>query len=85
VLLFQSLLRGPLGDFKPAEDYAYTDTSFLEDPTYPRLYFIEKRFNTDESNWWIATQSCLKAMLRVSGFSDIRDTAAPDHFVCRKG
>jgi tRNA (mo5U34)-methyltransferase len=83
-LFFQSLMRGPVGDFTPADDYSYTDQSFFEHPNYPKLYFLEKSFNTDDSNWWIATQSCLKAMLRVSGFGDITDTAAPDHFVCRK-
>lgn len=83
-LYFQSLMRGPLGDFTPAEDYSYDDTSFFEHPNFPKLYFLEKSFNNDESNWWIATQSCLKAMLRVSGFGDITSTSAPDHFVCRK-
>jgi tRNA (mo5U34)-methyltransferase len=83
-LLFQSLMRGSMGDFTPADNYAYDDDSFLEDPNFPRMYFLEKSFNSDESNWWIANRSCLKAMLRVAGFTSIRDTSAPDHFVCKK-
>lgn len=84
LLLFQSLMRGPIGDFTPAENYDYSDNSFFEHPNFPKLYFLEKSFNNDESNWWIATQSALKAMLRVAGFGKIQDTSAPDHFICRR-
>jgi tRNA (mo5U34)-methyltransferase len=83
-MLFQSLMRGSCGDFTPAGDYAYDDNSFLQDPNFPRMYFIEKSFNSDVSNWWIANRSCLQAMLRVAGFKSIQDTAVPDHFVCGK-
>ncbi len=83
-LIFQSLTRGPAGDFEPEADYEYSDETFFEDANFPRMYFLEKSFNSDESNWWIATQSCLKAMLRVSGFRNITDTSEVDHFVCRK-
>lgn len=83
-LIFQSLTRGPAGDFEPEADYEYSDETFFEDANFPRMYFLEKSFNSDESNWWIATQSCLKAMLCVSGFRNITDTSEVDHFVCRK-
>jgi tRNA (mo5U34)-methyltransferase len=83
-LVFQSLSRGPGGDFSPEEDYSWDDFKFFEAPNFPKLYFIEKSFNNDESNWWMATESCLKAMLRVSGFKNISDTSSPDHLICRK-
>jgi tRNA (mo5U34)-methyltransferase len=83
-LIFQSLSRGPSGDFTPAENYEYSDNAFLDDPNFPKLYFLEKSFNNDESNWWIATRSCLKAMLRVVGFDRITETSAPDHFICSR-
>ncbi len=50
----------------------------------PKLYFFEKSFNGDVSNWWMATRSCLKAMLRVSGFSSVQDTSNSEVFVCKK-
>jgi tRNA (mo5U34)-methyltransferase len=83
-LVFQSLMRDPIGDFTPAENYRYEDNSFFQDPRFPRMYFLEKSFNNDSSNWWIANQSCLMAMLRVAGFADIKVASDPDHFVCRK-
>lgn len=83
-LYFQSVIHGTVGDFEPAEDYPQTEVDVFERPEYPKLYFIEKSFNGDVSNWWLATQSCLKAMLRVSGFKDIRHTGNTEVFVCRK-
>jgi len=84
-MYFQSAMRGSEGDFTPADDYPAEETAVFEDPDFPKLYFIEKSLNADGSNWWFATRSCLKAMLRVSGFGDITPTSAADHFVCRKG
>ena len=84
-LYFQSVVvEGRVGDFEPAEDYPISETAVFDRPEYPKLYFVEKSFNADVSNWWLATQSCLKAMLRVSGFKDIQHTEKPDVFVCRK-
>jgi len=84
ILIFQSLMRGSTDDFIPADNYVYEDNSFFEDPAYPRMYFIEKSFHNDASNWWIPNRSCLTAMLRVAGFKNITETSAPDHFICRK-
>jgi tRNA (mo5U34)-methyltransferase len=83
-MYFQSGVRGPLGDMEPADDYPGTEDRIFDRPEWPKMYFIEKKFNGDESNWWFATRSCLKAMLRTAGFRTIEDTANPEIFVCRK-
>ena len=83
-MLFQSVVRGPRGDFNPKDDYQGSEVAIFDLPEYPKLYFIEKSFNGDVSNWWFATQSCLKAMLRTVGFREIIPTASPDTFICRK-
>lgn len=83
-MYFQSVVRGNPGDITPADNYPANETAVFDDPAWPKLYFIEKSFNGDESNWWLATRSCLKAMLRVAGFRGIEDTASPDIFVCGK-
>lgn len=77
------LLHG-VRDHETLDDYRFDDRDFLDHPNYPRMYFIEKRFNNDESNWWIPNRSCLKAMVRVAGFSKIEDTKFPEIIVCRK-
>jgi tRNA (mo5U34)-methyltransferase len=83
-MYFQSVVRGPSGDLDPPEDYPVTEIAAFDQPAWPKLYFIEKKFNGDESNWWFATRSCLKAMLRTAGFRSVEDTANSEIFVCRK-
>jgi tRNA (mo5U34)-methyltransferase len=83
-MYFQSVVRGPAGDVEPAEDYPVTEIATFDQPAWPKLYFIEKKFNGDESNWWFATRSCLKAMLRTAGFRSVEDTSNSEIFVCRK-
>ncbi len=83
-MLFQSVVRGPSGEFNPRDDYPNSEAAVFDLPEYPKLYFVEKSFNGDISNWWFGNQSCLKAMLRTAGFREIISTPGPDTFVCRK-
>jgi len=83
-MYFQSVIRGSAGDIEPRDDYPVNEVDAFNHPNWPKLYFIEKKFNGDESNWWFATRSCLKAMLRTSGFRTIEDTSNSEIFVCRK-
>jgi tRNA (mo5U34)-methyltransferase len=83
-MYFTSVVKGPVEDFEPADDYPNTELNMFDEPGFPKLYFIEKSYNGDESNWWFASRSCLKAMLRVSGFHSIKETADPETFVCGK-
>jgi tRNA (mo5U34)-methyltransferase len=83
-MYFQSAIKGPGGDIEPRDDYPPEETAAFLEPAWPKLYFVEKKFNGDESNWWFATRSCLKAMLRTSGFPNIEETSNSEIFVCRK-
>lgn len=84
-MYFQSVVRGDSGeDFLPEDDYPITENAVFKKPNFPKLYFLEKSFNGDESNWWFATHSCLKAMLRTVGFRKIDNTSHPEIFVARK-
>jgi tRNA (mo5U34)-methyltransferase len=33
------------------------------------MYFIERRYAGDPTNWWFPNRACAEAMLRSSGFS----------------
>lgn len=83
-MYFQSVVRGPAGDVVPQDDYDVNEIAAFDQPAWPKLYFIEKNFNGDESNWWFATRSCLKAMMRTSGFRTIDETTNPEIFIARK-
>jgi tRNA (mo5U34)-methyltransferase len=84
-MYFQSMVRGDSADdFIAKDDYPGNELEIFKKSNFPKLYFIEKSFNGDESNWWFATHSCLKAMLRTVGFRTIENTPHPEIFVARK-
>lgn len=83
-MYLQSLLRGDARDFEPAENYSFEEHGIFERTEFPRMYFIEKSFNGDESNWWVPNHSCLKAMARSAGFRRVEESGHPELVVCRK-
>jgi tRNA (mo5U34)-methyltransferase len=82
-LFVQMVLRTAGDDFWPKDDYALDEVGVFEDPAFPKMFFIERSVNADPTNWWFANTSCLKAMLRSAGFTDITPTDVSDTFVCR--
>jgi tRNA (mo5U34)-methyltransferase len=82
LMLFQSLQRGS-DETEPLEqDYHFWKTDIFENPTFPRMYFIESRYSGDPTNWWIPNMACTEGMLRSSGF-DIIDHPEQEVFLCR--
>jgi tRNA (mo5U34)-methyltransferase len=83
LLVFQSMLRGSPA-VKPFErDYEFWQTDQFEDPAYPRMYFVERKYAHDPTNWWIPNQACAQAMLRSAGFA-IVDQPEEEVFICRR-
>ncbi len=84
LMVFQSLLRGS-DEVEPLEhDYSFWETNIFQRPGFPRLYFIEREYSRDPTNWWIPNRACAEAMLRSAGF-EIVDHPEAEVFVCRKG
>jgi tRNA (mo5U34)-methyltransferase len=48
------------------------------------MYFVEKRYAHDPTNWWIPNRACVEAMLRSSGFV-IVDHPEDEVYICRRG
>jgi tRNA (mo5U34)-methyltransferase len=83
LLVFQSMLRGP-GRVEPlADDYPFDRTDLFTRPGYPSMYFVERQYAGDPTNWWIPNRACAEAMLRSAGFAV---TAHPEEevFICRR-
>lgn len=83
LFVFQSMLRGnhSMAPLKP--DYPFEERDIFENPGFPRLHFIEKKYSGDPTNWWIPNHSCVEAMLRSSGFV-IVENPEEEVFICRK-
>jgi tRNA (mo5U34)-methyltransferase len=83
LLVFQSMQRGSEGVLPLHEDYEFWETAIFDDPRYPRLHFVERRYAHDITNWWVPNRACSEAMLRSAGF---RIVSHPEDevFICRR-
>ena len=83
VLIFQSMQRGSdvIDPLQP--DYDFAETAIFDRPGFPQMYFIERRYSQDPTNWWIPNQAGMEAMLRSAGFEI---TAHPEKevYICRR-
>lgn len=68
-LFFQTVSIGPqFEDFQPQDNYSLDDrTTMIKSDDFPKMFFIEKKFNNDLSNWWIANQPAIISLIRNAG------------------
>jgi tRNA (mo5U34)-methyltransferase len=82
LFVFQSMQRGSDQPFRADDDYDFWRTEIFDRPEFPRMYFIERKYAGDPTNWWIPNRAGVEAMLRSSGFS-IVEHPEEEVFVCR--
>jgi tRNA (mo5U34)-methyltransferase len=78
LLVFQTMERGAWEVGEVADDYPIDERNIFFDHRFPRMYFIEKRYAGDATNWWIPNPAATMAMLRSTG---LRIVARPCHEV----
>jgi tRNA (mo5U34)-methyltransferase len=89
LLLFQTMQQGADEIADVAEDHPFfmPDTfespAYFEEPGYPKMYFIERAFAHDWTNWWAPNRACSAAMLRAAGF-EILGNPESEVFLCRR-
>jgi tRNA (mo5U34)-methyltransferase len=66
-LVFQTMIRGSETVRKWEADYPFWNKEIFLDPDFPAMYFIEKSYAQDPTNWWIPNCAAMEAMLRSSG------------------
>jgi tRNA (mo5U34)-methyltransferase len=82
LFIFQSMQRGS-NEIEPIDgDYPFSEEQIFARPGFPCLYFIEKNYSEDPTNWWIPNRACAEALLRSAGFT-IHDNPEPEVYVCR--
>jgi tRNA (mo5U34)-methyltransferase len=84
LLLFQSMQRGSKDLMELNDDYPFWETSIFDNDAYPKMYFVEKRYSNDPTNWWIPNRSGVEAMLRSAGF-EIIEHPEDEVYLCRRG
>ncbi|MFC7734671.1 TIGR04290 family methyltransferase [Roseomonas sp. GCM10028921] len=83
LLLFQSMQRGAADVLTPEDDYPFAETGVFDEPAWPKLHFIEKRYSGDPSNWWAPNAAAAEAMLRSAGFA-VLEHPEQEVYLCRR-
>jgi tRNA (mo5U34)-methyltransferase len=68
-----------LGQF--ADDYPIAERNVFFDERFPRLYFVERSYAGDSTNWWIPNPAASLAMLRSVGLRVV-DRPCHEVYVC---
>ncbi|PAX08629.1 TIGR04290 family methyltransferase [Sphingomonas lenta] len=88
LMLFQTMQQGSKDVMDVPENHpffepgTYVQPRYFDDPRYPKMHFIERRFADDWTNWWAPNRACSEAMLRSAGFSVV-SRPADDVYLCR--
>lgn len=80
-LIFQTMIRGSLNTPELKDDYNFWNKEIFNDPDFPCMYFIEKKYAGDPTNWWIPNHAGMEAMLRSSGL-EIVAHPEPETWAC---
>jgi tRNA (mo5U34)-methyltransferase len=83
MLVFQSMQRGSQTLIDIRSDYNFFEPAPFDDPGWPKLHFIERRYSGDPTNWWAPNRACVEAMLRSAGFM-IEAHPEEEVFICRR-
>jgi len=63
-MIFQTMLRGSKESRRWEGDYPFWRQDIFLDPTFPAMYFIEKKYSSDPTNWWIPNRTAAEGILR---------------------
>ena len=88
LMLFQTMQQGSADIAEVPDDHPFfipgtcDQPAYFDDPGYPRMHFIERKFAHDWSNWWAPNAACSQALLRAAGFA-IEANPESDVYLCR--
>ena len=88
LLLFQTMQRGSNDTIAVPENHpfhlegSYKPSPIFDDPGYPKMHFIERRYADDWTNWWAPNRAASQAMLRAAGFT-IEQQPEDEVYLCR--
>jgi len=83
-MLFQCLQRGDERIPDIQENYDFSEWAIFDRPDYPKLFFVEERYASDPTNWFVPNKAAMEAMLRSSGFT-IEGNPEREVYLCGRG
>ncbi|HWV11938.1 MAG TPA: TIGR04290 family methyltransferase [Sphingobium sp.] len=88
LLLFQTMQQGSADVLLVPEDHPFhvpgtnRPPTFFDNPAFPRMHFIERKFAHDWTNWWAPNKAGSQALLRAAGFT-IEAEPEEEVYLCR--
>ncbi|WBH18147.1 TIGR04290 family methyltransferase [Sphingomonas radiodurans] len=88
MLLFQTMQRGSNDTIDVPENHpfhmagTFEPSPIFDEPAYPKMHFIERRYADDWTNWWAPNRAGSEAMLRAAGFT-IEARPEDEVYLCR--
>jgi tRNA (mo5U34)-methyltransferase len=76
LMVFQTLTMPGDEVFAATNERGLADRELLRENGWPKMAFLEHRFENDPTNWWAPNHACVEAMLRSSG---MRLISRPGH------
>ena len=83
-LVFQTLTMPGAEPVDPPADLRMHERDRLTGPGWPRMAFLERRFEQDPTNWWAADDAACRAMLRSAGFAVTAAVPDQEVLVCER-
>jgi tRNA (mo5U34)-methyltransferase len=80
-LVFQTMIRGSETTRQWQDNYPFWNKQIFREPDFPAMYFIEKSYSNDYTNWWIPNCGAVEGMLRSSGL-EIMAHPEPETWIC---
>ena len=69
MMVFQTLTTPGMEVYPDTRDHPIHEREALLDPGWPKMAFIEHRFASDPTNWWVPNHAAVEALLRSSGMA----------------
>jgi tRNA (mo5U34)-methyltransferase len=66
-MVFQTLTTPGMEVYSDTWDHPIHERDALNEPGWPRMAFVEHRFASDPTNWWVPNHAAVEALLRSSG------------------
>jgi len=84
-LVFQTTLFGePTATFESESSYFRGQDSKLNSPEFPKMCFIERKFNNDVNTWWIVNYTGIRSLIKNARLK-IVGQPSKEIFICEPG
>ena len=84
-LYFKSQIIDSVDEHHPKENYSNEELKLaIQSENFPKMFFIERKFNNSASSWWVPNEAALTSLLKNTRLKIIARVAAGE-YVCEAG